>query len=49
MKPGDQLQLSPALGEQPLRSQHHHDHEQEAEDAHLEVSELEVEPEVTRQ
>ena len=42
--PFGELEFSPPLGNQPLRAQHHHDHEQEAEDAHLQVGQVEVEP-----
>ena len=30
--PSVELELAPSLGDQALRAQHHHDHEQEAED-----------------
>ena len=36
---------SSPLGEQALRAQNHHDHQQEAEDPDVEVGQVEVEPE----
>ena len=44
-----ELELASSLGQQPLRAQHHHEHEQEAEDRHLEVGEVEVQPELPGQ
>ena len=46
---GRELELAPALGDQALRPQHHHDHQQEAEDPELHLGQLEVQPELAGQ
>ena len=43
-----ELDLPSSLGYQALGSQHHHDHEQEAEDPERQLGEVEVEPELVR-
>src|SRR4051795_12852439 len=44
-----ELELAPAFGEEPLGSQDHHDHEQEAEDPDLQVGDADaVEAELPR-
>ena len=41
-----ELELAPALGQEALRAQHHHEHQQEAEDPERELGEVEVEPDL---
>src|SRR4051794_11368831 len=44
-----ELELAPSLGQEALRSEHHHDHQQEAEDPERQVGQVEVQAERARQ